>query len=84
MLQRRLPALFWFRDVLKRLMRRAEINSAVVYGIVANCWRVISGPVTILLIATRFSPELQGYYYTFGSILALQYFVELNLSSVII
>jgi len=40
--------------------------------------------VTIILIASCFRPEVQGYYYTFASLLALQVFVELGLSQVII
>jgi O-antigen/teichoic acid export membrane protein len=40
--------------------------------------------VTAVLIATHFTPELQGYYYTFTTILALQIFVELGLGTVIV
>ncbi len=42
-----------------------------------------AGLVTTLLIASYFSPELQGYYYTFLSVLALQVFAELGLGTVI-
>jgi hypothetical protein len=45
---------------------------------------VATGPVTLLLIAARFTRELQGYYYTFFSLLALQVFVELGLGQVIL
>lgn len=38
----------------------------------------------MLLITTWFSPEIQGYYYTFSSIVALQVFAELGLSVVMI
>ena len=38
----------------------------------------------MLLIATRFTPVVQGFYYTFGSVLGLQYFVELSFGTVII
>ena len=37
----------------------------------------------MVLIASCFSPVLQGYYYTFGGVLALRVFVELGLSNVI-
>ncbi len=70
--------------LLQRLMRRAEVNRAVVYGIVTNGWRLITGPVIIFLIATLFTPVVQGFYYTFGSVLGLQYFVELSFGTVII
>ena len=40
--------------------------------------------MTLLVIASYFSPELQGYYYTFNSVLTLQVFVTLGLSAVIV
>jgi hypothetical protein len=38
----------------------------------------------VLLIASFFTPALQGYHYTFANLLALQSFVELGLSQVIV
>ena len=46
-------------------------------------WGMGAGLITTLLIASYFSPELQGYYYTFLSVLALQVFAELGLGTVI-
>jgi O-antigen/teichoic acid export membrane protein len=46
-------------------------------------WSALAGPLTILLIATRFSKVQQGYYYTFSSLLALQIFFELGLLTVL-
>lgn len=40
--------------------------------------------VALLLIARFFAPEIQGYYYTFSSLLALQIFIELSLNLVIL
>ncbi|MFC1821060.1 hypothetical protein ACFLZG_08265, partial [Thermodesulfobacteriota bacterium] len=65
-------------------MNRVEVDRAVFFGVLSKVWSIVAGPVTLILIATKFSPELQGYYYTFGSILALQVFVELGLGSIII
>jgi len=45
---------------------------------------VLVGPVTITFLARFLSPAEQGFYYTFGSILALQIFFELGLSYVIL
>ena len=45
-------------------------------------WSALAGPLTIILIATRFSKVEQGYYYTFSSLLALQIFFELGLLTV--
>jgi hypothetical protein len=45
---------------------------------------MFAGPVSILLIASRFTVEQQGFYYTFFSLLAMQIFFELGLSTVLI
>ena len=69
---------------LRQFFRRFEIDRAVFFGILTKIWQTCSGPVTAILIATRFTPELQGYYYTFASLLALQVFVQLGLGTVAI
>jgi len=66
------------------ILQKAEVDRAVFYGLLSRVWGVIAGPVTALLIATKFSPEVQGYYYTFANLLALQIFVELGLGLVIV
>jgi hypothetical protein len=71
-------------DSLKGLLRWASVDRAVVYGILRRAWAVVAGPVTMLLIAARFTRELQGYYYTFYSLLALQVFIELGLGQVVL
>ncbi len=69
---------------LRQLLRRFEVDRAVFFGILARIWQTCAGPVTAILIASKFTPELQGYYYTVSSILALQMFAELGLGTVII
>lgn len=69
---------------LKELLHKAEVDRAVFFGLLYKIWGIASGPITALLIATRFTPELQGYYYTFANLLTLQVFVELGLGTVII
>jgi O-antigen/teichoic acid export membrane protein len=59
------------------------VNRAVIYGMLTRIWGVIAGPVTMLLIAARFSKEQQGFYYTFSSLLGLQVFFELGLLFVV-
>lgn len=60
------------------------MDRAVVYAMLGNIVSLIFGPVTAWLVATQFTPELQGYYYTFGSLTALQFLVELGLGQTII
>ena len=67
----------------KELLRRAQVTHATFYGIMTVGLRFITGPLTAILIMTHFTPELQGYYYTFGSVLALQIFVELGFSNIV-
>lgn len=72
------------RSCLVSLADRLQIDRATVYGIFANSWSILSGPVTMFMIITHFSSELQGYYYTFNNVIALRVFVELGLGTVII
>src|SRR5262245_66110501 len=59
-------------------------GAAVVYAVLARSWQALAGVVTLLVIGRFFSPEIQGYYYTFSSLLALQAFIELGLGVVIV
>jgi hypothetical protein len=60
------------------------MDRAVAYAVLGNIASLVFGPVTALLVATRFSPDLQGYYYTFGSLTSVQFLVELGLGQAII
>ena len=68
----------------RRFLNRLEVDQAVFFAVAARAWQFIAGPVTLVLIGTYFSPALQGYFYTFASLLALQSFVELGLHVAII
>lgn len=70
--------------LVRKWLRRAEIDRAVVFIVLTRVWQILAAPVTLLLIVRYFSPEMQGYYYTLGSLLALQTFFELNLQLVIV
>ena len=67
-----------------RILRLLGVDRAVGYAVLGNLTSLFLGPVTVLLIAWRFSPELQGYYYTFGSLMALQVLFDLGLGQAII
>lgn len=83
-LQHRWLTLLSHITILQRLIRWFEIDRAIIYGIIRNVSLMLSVPVTWYLIATRFSPTLQGYYFTFSNVLALRIFVELGLTNVIV
>src|SRR5258706_6058022 len=66
-----------------RLARSLEIDRAVFFAIAGKIWSLGAGLVTTLLIAVFFAPDLQGYYYTFQAVLAIQAIAELGLGSVL-
>ena len=72
------------KTIKRILLRYFYIDRPVFFGLADKVWLIMAGPVTMILIATCFTPELQGYYYTFANLLALQVFVEMGLGTVII
>lgn len=67
----------------QRVLHRAEIDRAVAFSVLAKTWSLAASPITFFLIASFLTAEVQGYYFTFGSLLALQSFAELGFSLVI-
>ena len=47
-------------------------------------WTIVAGAGTMVVLPLCLSPTQQGYYYTFGSILALQVFFELGLNQIVV
>lgn len=66
------------------LLRFFGFDRAVAYSLVLKLWQAGAGLIGILLITQNLSPEVQGFYYTFASLVALQTFVELGLYLVIL
>lgn len=69
---------------LRGWLARFGVDRAVAYGILSRVASSASGLVTLGVIVWRFDPELQGYFYTFGNLVALQMFAELGLATVLI
>ena len=67
----------WMRKVL-------GLDRAIGFTVLARFWSSAAGLVTVMLIARFLSPAEQGYYYTFGSLVALQIVFELGFSYVIL
>ncbi len=72
------------KDFIKIMLQKIEVDRPVFFGILSKIWCTLAAPVTAMLIIIKFSPELQGYYYTFNTLLALQIFVELGLGVVLV
>ena len=70
--------------LLRKVLRKIDVDRPVFYGLLSKIWGMAAGPITALLIAKFFTPQIQGYYYTFATVLALQVFVELGLGTVIV
>lgn len=76
------PRRFW--TVAQTIRRRLGVDRAIAYTLIGRGWSLIAGPVTIVLIARFLGPEEQGFYYTFGSVIALNIFFELGLTYVLL
>jgi O-antigen/teichoic acid export membrane protein len=72
------------RGPLRRFVNRLEVDRAVFYALCLRVWQFVAGPISMLLIGRFFSPDLQGYYFTFASLVALQSFLELGFQIVIL
>lgn len=47
-------------------------------------WRIVSGPLTLVLIPICLTPVEQGYWYTFISLSALAIFADLGFSNIVV
>ena len=70
--------------ILDFLRRGLGIDKAIAFTILARGWAALAGLITVTLIARLLTPGEQGYYYTFGSLIALQIVFELGFSFVIL
>ena len=74
----------FFHPILTSVLRVAQVDRPLAYALLGNMSSLFFGPITIYLIATYLSPELQGYYFTFGSLISIQLFIELGLGQTLI
>lgn len=56
----------------------------IIATFVNQAWRLISGPLMLLLIPLYLTEEQQGYWYLFGSVAALSTFADLGFSNIIL
>lgn len=71
------------KDFTLKIRGVLGIDLSIFYTIMARGLQAMGGLATIGLISIFLTKEEQGYYYTFGSILAIQIFFELGLTSII-
>src|SRR5947207_15746766 len=66
------------------LRLKLGLDRAVGFTVLARGWSSLAGLMTVALIARFLSPHEQGYFYTFGSLIALQIVFELGFAFVIL
>jgi hypothetical protein len=69
--------------VLKKALSFLRPDAAVQLMLLMRVVQFASVPITLLLVATRFSPVTQGFYYTFTNITAWTLVLELGLGTVL-
>ena len=68
---------------MKKIMTYMGVDRAVAYTLAGKGWSLFSGLLTLLLVVRYLTPDEQGYYYTFASLLAMQLIFELGMSYVV-
>ena len=63
--------------------QKLGIDKAIFFTVLSRGLSISTALFTVFFIAKNLSPEEQGFYYTFGSIVALQVFFELGLTGII-
>jgi hypothetical protein len=69
--------LFWDRQC-------RSIDFHVLMTLLSRFWTVLAGAITLVILPIGLNPSQQGYYFTFANLLALQIFLELGLSQIIV
>ena len=65
---------------IRKIAGKAGIDHAIKWTLLTQMLRMATGPVTMVLMLKYLTPELQGYLYAFGSVLAISIFLELGFS----
>jgi O-antigen/teichoic acid export membrane protein len=63
-----------------RFRRWAGVDRAVFFSNASQMTRLVTGPITMLLVLRYLTPEIQGYFYAFAGIVAMQVFLEMGFS----
>lgn len=70
-------------QLLKQIANRIGIDKAIAYSSGARIIQAFTGIASIFFISKYLTDVEQGFYYTFGSILAIQVFFELGFTGII-
>lgn len=70
------------RKLIRTLLQRIGMDKAIAYSSGARIVQGVAGVLTVFFVSTFLTGVEQGFYFTFGSILALQVFFELGLTGI--
>ena len=68
------------KTLLSLLLAKLGVTRAVGWSLLVQGMRLLTGPLTMVLMLKYLTPEMQGYAYAFGSVLAISIFLELGFS----
>lgn len=68
----------------RKTLVKIGVDQTIAFTIISKIIQACGGIVTLAFVARFLTKAEQGYYYTFGSILAIQIFFELGLCNIII
>lgn len=72
------------KNKLKSLIDNCLKDRAILYSMLETCWRVLFAPISLLMVALKLTPEIQGFYYLFFSIAGMQQIIEAGFSHTIV
>jgi O-antigen/teichoic acid export membrane protein len=65
---------------LHQFRRWAGVDRAVFYTNAAQVLRLVTGPISMVLVLRYLTPEIQGYFYAFAGVVGTQVFLEMGFS----
>ena len=71
-------------NFIKKIIVSLGIDKAIGYSVVTRLIQALGGLVSLFFIALTLDINEQGFYYTFGSIIGIQLFFELGVTSIIV
>lgn len=66
-----------------KFLERIGIDKHIFHTLLYRGWNILVGMLVVFIIPTFFTSNVQGYYFTFSSLVASQVFFELGLNFVI-
>ena len=71
------------KNLFRKIVTVTGVDRAIIYTSSSRILQAIGGIISVLFVAKFLTGDEQGFYYTFGSIAAIQIFFELGLNGII-